>query len=159
MSIKETVIKKAIEVLWPWFKERVWPNLQEYIVELIMSAISGLVSLVKRAFSENSKKRAEEAKANAAAAESKAQNSKPESSEYHTYKSEAEVWRKVAEQYEADIKDLKAKIDELEKASKEDISKQVGDSIPDIKMESEKKATLEIGNTTYSLPSLGKSDS
>ncbi len=157
MSIKETVIKKAIEVLWPWFKEIVWPILQQYIIELITSAISGLVALIKRTFSEKSNQRAEEANANAAAAESKAQNSNPESNDYYTYKAEAEVWRKVAKQYEADIKDLKEKIDELEKNSKEDVSKQVEESTPDIKTASE-TTTLKIGEVTHSLPRLEKSD-
>lgn len=158
MSVKEKIVNIALEKLWPWFTEYVWPILLRHLLGLIDSAFSGFAQRVKDTFGENSKKRAGEAKAKAADAETKAQNSDPGSKDYHTYKAESEVWRKIAEQYESDIKMLKEKVDELERTSKENVSEEAGKSVPDLNMTVSDITTLEISGITYPLPKLGKLD-
>lgn len=115
--MKELIIKKIVQVVWPWVVKNIWPIVQQYLIKLCAEGIAWLVQSIKDILKERSKQRADEANFNAKEAESKASKSEADSKEYHAYKAEAEVWRKVAEQYEKDIEEVKSKVSNLEAES------------------------------------------
>lgn len=144
------IIKKLSEVFWPWVVKNIWPLVQQYIIQLAAEALAWLALRIKDLFNDKSNERAEQAKANSETAEQKAAEAGNNSNEYHAYKAEAEVWRKVAEQYKKDIEDLTQKVTALENESIEEFKEDIHEFTPEVAT-SEQSATVKIGNTTHQL--------
>lgn len=151
MSILESVKKIAVEILWPWIKEYVWPAIQAKLITELPELISWGIGKIKSGFSENSNSRESEAIANAKKAEEKANNSSNEL-EIAELRKEAEIWKKVANQYKEDLAVMQEKMQKIEEATNKVVKEEVMKVNPEIDFEST-GVNLKIGETKISLPS------
>ncbi|MGZ4857392.1 MAG: hypothetical protein ACXVZU_03390 [Methanobacteriaceae archaeon] len=154
-TVGKKITEAALDYIWPWIKEQVWPIIQTKILEEIAVSFPWFIQKIKDIFSQNSKEREHEARENAQAAEEKTKKTSDEV-EIAELKKEAEIWRKVAEQYKKDLEDIKSKVTEVETEALEEIKEEVLKNDPDINFDNG-SATLSIGGSNISLPQLEQS--
>jgi hypothetical protein len=132
--MKADVIKKALEVVWPWIVENIWPVIQSQFITIFISSFGWFIEKIKELVKTKNEGRAKEAEENAVAAEKKADTETDESVIYG-YRAEADVWRKVAEQYKEDLAELSMRVTELEEKTKKDLNDGIQESTPEVNFE------------------------
>jgi len=123
-------IKKLIEKIGPWFITVIWPIVQDKFVSIFAQAFDWFIDQFSDIFKSKNKARAAEAEKKANEAEEKASMETDENF-ITKHKTEAVIWREVAEQYKEDLIELSARVSELEEKTKRNMSNEVNDMSPD----------------------------
>ncbi len=147
--MKKIVIKFFMTHIWPWIKAEILGKILVFAIEVFQKGLETLKNWIFEILERRSSSHSDHAENKAKESEQSANNSKTEA-EAERFKSEARIWREVADNYKKDISFYQEKIDILTKHVSELTRKEI--TRADIKLEEKSgEFSVQIGDNTPEL--------
>jgi hypothetical protein len=114
MAIGRTIIRVILEVLWPWFRDNVWPVIREEVVALLRQLFQDIRQWVEEWLSRQAR-REDEARASAEVAREAEKQAAASGNfaEAEAQRRIAEVWKQVADSFREENEILKKQLKDL----------------------------------------------